>query len=57
MVDLGQSAIAGQRVIQVAKLSAQRDTCLEQFDRLQQWRSNREGMQARSRAGAAGPIL
>jgi DNA-binding HxlR family transcriptional regulator len=25
----------------------------EQFDRLQQWRSNREGMQARSRAGAS----
>jgi DNA-binding HxlR family transcriptional regulator len=24
----------------------------EQFDRLQQWRSNREAMQARSRAGA-----
>ena len=24
----------------------------EQFDRLQEWRANREGMQARSRAGA-----
>jgi DNA-binding HxlR family transcriptional regulator len=29
----------------------------EQFDRLQQWRSNRESMQARSRAGAGGPIF
>ncbi|MEA2312166.1 MAG: hypothetical protein QOE28_2134 [Solirubrobacteraceae bacterium] len=29
----------------------------EQFDRMQQWRLNRESMQARSRAGAAGPIL
>jgi hypothetical protein len=24
----------------------------EQYDRLMEWRSNREGMQARSRAGA-----
>jgi DNA-binding HxlR family transcriptional regulator len=24
----------------------------EQFDRMQEWRANREGMQARSRAGA-----
>src|SRR3954471_22571778 len=29
----------------------------EQYDRLQEWRSNREGIQARSRAGAPPPAI
>src|SRR4051794_26137006 len=29
----------------------------EQYDRLQEWRSNREGIQARSRAGAPPPSI
>jgi len=40
--------LAGWGVEHRADLSAAR----EQFDRMQAWRSNREGMQARSRAGA-----
>src|SRR5215207_972566 len=40
--------LAGWGVEHRADLSAAR----EQFDRMQEWRSNRESMQARSRAGA-----
>jgi DNA-binding HxlR family transcriptional regulator len=40
--------LAGWGVDHRADLSAAR----EQFDRMQEWRSNRESMQARSRAGA-----
>jgi DNA-binding HxlR family transcriptional regulator len=40
--------LAGWGLEHRADLSAAR----EQFDRLQEWRANREGMQARSRAGA-----
>src|SRR3954453_2860981 len=44
--------LAGWGVAHQAELFAAR----EQFDRLQAWRSNREGMQARSRAGAQSMI-
>src|SRR5215216_232125 len=40
--------LAGWGVEHRAELFAAR----EQFDRMQEWRANREGMQARSRAGA-----
>src|SRR3954462_11822630 len=40
--------LAGWGVLHRAELFAAR----EQYDRLQEWRSNREGIQARSRAGA-----
>ena len=44
--------LAGWGVEHRADLYAAR----EQFDRLQEWRTSREGMQARSRAGAS-PVL
>src|SRR3954453_6458366 len=44
--------LAGWGVAHQAEVFAAR----EQFDRLQAWRSNREGMQARSRAGAQSMI-
>ena len=40
--------LAGWGVLHRAEVFASR----EQYDRLQEWRSNREGIQARSRAGA-----
>ncbi len=46
------AALAGWGVEHRADVFAAR----EQFDRLQAWRSNREGMQARSRAGAQSMI-
>src|SRR5688500_7601681 len=42
------AALAGWGVEHRAEVFAAR----EQFDRMQEWRANREGMQARSRAGA-----
>ena len=44
--------LAGWGVEHRAELFAAR----EQFDRMQEWRANREGMQARSRAGAQSMI-
>src|SRR4051794_3919515 len=45
--------LAGWGVQHRAEVFASR----EQYDRLQEWRSNREGIQARSRAGAPPPSI